>query len=268
MSQRYSEWTPERDQVLINGVINGLSSEQIARRIGVTRSAVCGRVFRLRDKGLLGAPPAAVSTRAVSLRVAKPRSPGLAHVPLIKEKLAQGANDREIAAELGLAAEDVRYARRVNGLPATVRPAGPPANAEDVRRLVAEGKSDQQIADVLDITIWQARHTRRRLGLEGPATPKPGQKPVINIVKGDSGKKVERCFAEGFMGQASRLDLVEMPLSGACRFPIDQPDGTVRYCGDHAADGASYCAHHAARCYINAPPVKPLKPSHVYTARR
>lgn len=265
MSVRYGEWTAEHDQLLQSLLGEGLSSAQIAARFGKSRNAICGRIYRLRDKGQIDAPCALQGTKAVSVRVGKPRSPGLAHVPLIKARLEQGATDREIASEIGIHAEDVRYARRVSGLPGSNRPAGPPANAEEVTLLVALGKSDPQIADELGITIWQARNTRRRLKLGAPAAPQ--QRPVTNIVKGDSGKKVERCFTEGFMGQTARLDLVDMPRFGACRFPIDQPDGSVRYCGDHAGDGESYCAHHAARCYTEAPPVK-LKPSHVYTARR
>jgi hypothetical protein len=268
MSVRYSEWTAEQDDALVSMLNSGLSSSRIASHFGKSRSAVCGRIYRLRDKGQAGAPPSLKGTKADSVRVGKPKSPGLAFVPLIRQRLEQGATDREIASEIGLHAEDVRYARRVSGLPGTVRPAGPPANAEEVARLVAEGKSDPQIADALGVTIWQARNTRRRLKLGAPATPKPGHKPVTNIVKGDSGGKVGKVFTEGFMGQRSRLGLLDMPFSGACRFPIDQTDGPVRYCGDHADDGKSYCAHHAARCYTDAPPAKPLKPSHVYTARR
>jgi len=266
MSQRYGEWTAEHDQLLLSLLGENLSSAQIAARFGKSRSAICGRVYRLRDKGQIDAPCALQGTKAVSLRVGKPRSPGLAHVPLIKARLEQGATDREIASEIGIHAEDVRYARRVSGLPGTIRPAGLPANAEDVTRLVAEGKSDPQIADELSITVWQARNTRRRLKLGAPAAPQ--QRPISNMVAGDSGKKVERCFAEGFMGQASRLDLVDMPRSGACRFPIDQPDGAVRYCGDHAGDGESYCADHAARCYTSAVPRKPLLRNHLSAGRR
>ena len=261
------EWTPEADASLAKFLGEGLSMAEIAARMGLpSRNAVCGRVMRLRDKGKLDAPRSLAASKPISKLVGKPRSPGLAHVPLIKERLQAGFTDREIAAEIGIHAEDVLYARRINNLPATVRPAGPPANADEVAKLVADGKSDPEIADELGITVWQARHTRRRLNLGKPAAPK--QQAVTNIVKGDSGDKIGKVFAEGFMGQRSRLGLLDMPRNGACRFPIDQADGSVRYCGDHAADGEAYCAHHAARCYIAAPPAKPLKPSHVYTARR
>lgn len=261
------EWTPEADASLAKFLGEGLSMAEIAARMGLpSRSSASGRVMRLRDKGKLDAPRSLATTKPLSARVAKPRSPGLAHVPLIKQRLEAGCTDREIAAEIGIHAEDVRYARRINNLPATVRPAGPPANAASVMLLVHQGKSDPQIADELGITVWQARHTRRRLNLGKPAAPK--RQAVTNIVQGDSGGKIGKVFAEGFMGQRSRIGLLDMPRHGACRFPIDQADGSVRYCGDHAAEGEAYCAHHAARCYIAAPPAKPLKPSHVYTARR
>lgn len=42
-----SRWTPEMDEVLREGVENGVSHSAIARRLGVTRNASIGRANRL-----------------------------------------------------------------------------------------------------------------------------------------------------------------------------------------------------------------------------
>lgn len=54
-------------------------------------------------------------------------------------------------------------------------------------------------------------------------------------------------FAENYLGQRSRVSLVEL-RPHHCRFPIDQAEGPVRYCGaDVETEGSSWCRHHAAR---------------------
>lgn len=52
-------------------------------------------------------------------------------------------------------------------------------------------------------------------------------------------------FKEGFRGQTGRLAFIEL-RTGLCHYPIDQPEGPVRYCGLDA-DGR-YCPEHARRC--------------------
>jgi hypothetical protein len=52
-------------------------------------------------------------------------------------------------------------------------------------------------------------------------------------------------FKEGFRGQTGRLAINQL-REGLCHYPIDQPEGPVRYCGLHA-DGR-YCPEHARRC--------------------
>jgi hypothetical protein len=216
-------WTPEADQMMIAARAEGKSAEQIARLIpGMTRNGVLGRIFRLRDKGVIEGPRTVTAAPAYKPEARGTRAPGLAHVPAIKTMLEQGRTDREIADDIGIRPNDVRYVRRIKGWRG-IRP------AEAARR-------------------------------QAPR--------VTNIIKGDGGAVVSTVFGEGFMGQQSRLALVELPASGACRFPIDQDGGGVRYCGAVTDEGESYCAHHAARCYMAAAPMRPLKPSHVYGARR
>ena len=54
MSNPNSPWTPELVETLRKLWLGGLSSAEIAKQLGVTRSAVLGKVYRL---GLLGEAP-------------------------------------------------------------------------------------------------------------------------------------------------------------------------------------------------------------------
>jgi hypothetical protein len=57
-----------------------------------------------------------------------------------------------------------------------------------------------------------------------------------------------KSFVHGFQGQQGRVKLVDL-ASHHCRFPIDMPNGEVRYCGDTAEDTSPYCRAHALRCF-------------------
>jgi DNA-binding CsgD family transcriptional regulator len=266
MEQRF-QWTEDAVKQLIALHGAGRSATEIDRALGCgSRCAVLGKLHRLRDQGKLDGARTFQKRADYKPGAGRNRqSPGLVHIPLITVRAAQGLSDRQIADEIGIKPDDVRYARKVGGISANDYVPPPPPYADDVAKLVNQGKSDRSVADALGITLWQARGERRRQGLKSQAEPTPR---VTNIVKGDPGEKVMKVFAEGFLGQRSRLSLVQLPLSNACRFPIDQVDGSVRYCGDVTSDGCVYCTHHAARCYVAVEPKKALRPSHVYGPRR
>ena len=54
-------------------------------------------------------------------------------------------------------------------------------------------------------------------------------------------------FAEGYAGQTGRLAMADL-AEHHCRFPVDQPDGSVRFCAQTQQRGSAYCAAHHARC--------------------
>lgn len=257
-------WTKERKETLKRLHSEGHSYAEIAQRVGApSRNSVGGMIDRLRDKGEIKSEVFRALAIKQPARNGHRPSPGLAHVPFIKQRLGEGRNDREIAKELGLKTDDVRYVRRVEGLKATgPSPAEARRKGDDIRRLALEGRSDPEIADELGLGVYQVREERRRQKIKRPAPPR-----VTNIEMGDPGTKVMAVFAEGFMGQKGRLSLLGLRSSGQCRYPIDQPNGGVRYCGDFAEDGASYCVHHAARCYVPSSSRTVLRPSHVYQPR-
>jgi len=260
------DWTAEQVETLKALHGDGKSYSEIAEILGCpTRSVVGGKVMRLRDAGEIGSPRTFQKSPVVTRAGRERQCPGLAFVPVIKARLGEGKNDREIADECGIKPDDVRYVRRIKGFTAARRPQGvAPSYAAKLKTLAEAGQSDNQIAKALGITYHQARHERRRQGIKSAVETRT---PVTTISKGDPGTKIKAVFAEGFMGQRSRVSLLLLE-SGMCRFPIDQPDGSVRYCGDHAAEGQTYCSHHAARCYTAAVVKTSLKPFHVYTARR
>lgn len=248
------EWTEDRKARVKQMVSEGECYSVIARELGCkTRNQISGIVMRMRDGGEFDGA-AKFPKPAGGKRERK--CPGLAFVPAIRDLHSKGHSDREIAQQVGIRPDDVRYVRRINRMPAVTRKEVAPRYAEQLRFLVLSGKSDGEIAVELNITPYQARYERRRQKIR-PA-PKP-PKVAPQIVKGDDGEKVRKVFAEGFMGQRSRVGLADLAKTGMCRFPIDQVRGPVRFCGDETTEGAVYCAHHASRCYTTAPGPKPGK---------
>ncbi len=258
------QWNADSIQALKALHAEGRSYTEIAQALGCrSRSVVGGKIMRLRDAGEIDGPRGYACAESRPQACRDRQSPGLAHVPLIKARLGEGRNDREIADEIGIRPDEVRYVRRIKKLKGN-RLYPPPKYADQLAVLVLEGHNDRHVAATLGITMEQARYERRRQNLK---VPDHRREQVTNIVKGDPGSKVLAVFAEGFMGQRSRVDLAGLE-PGMYHFPIDQEEGPVRFCGDDAEQGKVYCAHHAARCYTAAPPPKPLRPSHVYGARR
>ena len=67
-------WTPEQDTTLLRLQLEGKSASEIGRTIGKSRSAVIGRLFRLREKGL-GLPKQSPRPRMTERPESKPRKP-------------------------------------------------------------------------------------------------------------------------------------------------------------------------------------------------
>lgn len=57
--------------------------------------------------------------------------------------------------------------------------------------------------------------------------------------------KIMDRFKEGYNNQMGRVGIGGLH-GGMCRYPIDQPEGGIGYCGLEAA--GTYCAEHHARC--------------------
>lgn len=265
------DWTPEKTSMLVTMFNAGIAYPKIATAVGCpSRSSVCGKILRLRQQGLITTPARAPGgTRSVKPFETR-QTPAVAQLPRIRALYSEGRNDREIADEVGISPDHVRYFRKKEGLGSNFIVQEPPLSrelAEKIPPLVAAGRSDREIGEILGVTRDQVRHSRRKMGVKPPAPVVRPHSAPANIVKGDPGHKVMRVFSEGFQGQRSRIDITGL-TDGVCHFPIDQPEGGVRFCGADADDGRPYCSHHAARCYTGAAPATNPKPMHVYTARR
>lgn len=69
-----------------------------------------------------------------------------------------------------------------------------------------------------------------------------------------------------FIGPCFRLTVRTMPLFGACRWPIGDPEEAgFHFCGARAEPGRPYCEQHARIAYV---PAKPRKPRNSDTAHQ
>ena len=128
-------------------------------------------------------------------------------------------------------ADDVRLPRAVS-----VAPLGRHAA---VSVPVRDGDSKNRAGETQRV---QAAVRRKRQRLEA------GQELAVQ-----QAKDFTEAFAEGYQGQQARYrSLLELPRSGACRFPIDLAGGGTGFCG--GATDSVYCAAHAARCIAPAQP--------------
>lgn len=50
-------------------------------------------------------------------------------------------------------------------------------------------------------------------------------------------------------GDVGRCSIMELDGT-TCRYPIDQPDGSMLFCGDGVKESSVYCSFHHARCRI------------------
>jgi hypothetical protein len=261
---RWDEASTEKLKALY---AEGKSMSVIAAEIGgPSRNAVIGKLHRLIYAGKIKARPESMLAAGFS---GKRPAPGLAHVPAIRARAEAGASDVAIAAELGIRAEDVRHVRRLEGIQSRVAELLQPTSeavkrVDAIRRLVASGLNDAEIGARLGFTLGQVRHARRVSGVKGNVAAPALRKPAAAASAPQDHKL---WFSEGYRGQTASVSLLELK-DCMCRFPIDQAEGPVRYCGAAVVEGSPWCEGHHARCCNGIPtPKAALKPSHVYRPR-
>jgi hypothetical protein len=74
----------------------------------------------------------------------------------------------------------------------------------------------------------------------------------------ESAKGRALLVGEGFEGQQGRVSLDELQKHH-CRFPIDQPEGPVRYCGNQVHENSKWCLAHKIRATVDRPQSRDLK---------
>lgn len=254
------DWTAESVVTLIKLYDEGLSYQQIMKAVGCSsRSMVAGKINRLRYSGAITSGPREPGGVRRKTPIQERKTPGVAHIPLIRQRHGEGKSDRQIADEIGIKPDDVRYLRKIEGLKANSQ------NSAKPTRVARAAGPAKECCRKPAAPHRPACARKSAVATESSLAALTKVREPITIIA--AGCKTEEAFAEGFMGQRSRADIGELK-PGVCRFPIDQPGGGVRFCADEAEPHQVYCGHHAARCYTTPGSRKPLKPSHVYAARR
>jgi GcrA cell cycle regulator len=229
-----------------------LSTNEIGRRMGLTKNAVVGRAHRLK----LPSRPSPINGDGRPWTAAEEAD--------LRQLRAAGWQVQDIAARLDRNFDTVR--NRLWQL--RIRAPAPGQRNDGVRALVARGAA--VVARAQQNSIGAAEGFRTR-GAEGGGSLSGGFGPAAHSIPaemagdpgpgGSPGGAPRRlpCGASEAM-PSSTLTLPPAPshapavlFSKTCRFPLwgdrDRPDH--RFCGDPTALG-SYCAEHAARCYVPA----------------
>jgi GcrA cell cycle regulator len=245
-------WTSEHDAQLRALWGEAHSCNEIARRMGMTKNAVIGRAHRLK----LPSRPSPINGDGRAWTAAEEDD--------LRQLRAAGWQVQDIARRLGRNFQTVRNRLQQLG----IRVPAPAQRNDGVRTLVACGAAVVARAQQNSIGAAEGFRTRgaegggRLSGAFGPAAhsvpasvagdPGPGGSP------GGAPRRLPCGASEALPSSTLTLPpaLSQAPAvlwSKACRFPLwgdrDRPDH--RFCDAPTALG-SYCAEHAARCYVPA----------------
>jgi GcrA cell cycle regulator len=235
-------WTPGRDAELrALWDDRGLSTNEIGRRMGVTKNAVVGRAHRLN-----------LPKRESPIRMAMVVMDD-AQRETLRGLIIKGFTREQCARAMGVGRDLVM--REAKRLVAPRVKAASQAGAAVVARARAAQNS-----------IGAAEGFRTR-GAEGGGTSPGGLAPAPHTIPaamaGDPGPAGFPGDAPRFLPRGASSDLPSSTafrpapskapavFSKRCRFPLwgDRDRPTHRFCDEATALGA-YCAEHAARCYV------------------
>ncbi|WP_108882340.1 GcrA family cell cycle regulator [Anderseniella sp. Alg231-50] len=194
-----------------------------------------------------GKPPANVANAAN----AKPSKWTPEKVEQVRRLTAAGHTSRQIGAMMGSTRNAIVSVWRRFGIePVMKRNTWDEAAITRVVQLLDERWAYTEIAAEFGVTLGTIGNVVTRHGLR-PRKPKPGRF-AIKAPDFDADAVFDRSpfkpmFAEGFAGQAGKLAMADLE-DHHCRFPVDQPDGTVKFCADTQQHGSPYCPAHHERC--------------------
>lgn len=176
----------------------------------------------------------------------------------------EGYSCSEIAARLGHgfsrnAIIGKIHRLKLNGTTPVVNASKPPLSEEReaVFRLHSDGLSFPQIAMRTGMKLSNVYKYAQSLGLRANRTQQANDQKIKDSIRrqrtGENKVSVTAAvttesFKDGFMGQKGRMSILDLTPT-SCRFPIDMPDGEVRYCGQTIDAGTPYCEHHGHRCF-------------------
>ncbi|MEO1160422.1 MAG: GcrA family cell cycle regulator [Pseudomonadota bacterium] len=192
-------------------------------------------------------PPA----KATSTANAKPSKWTPEKVEQVRQLTADGHTSRQIGAMMGSTRNAiVSVWRRFAIVPVRKRNTWDEAAIARVVQLLDERRTYAEIAAEFGVTLATIANVVTQHGLR-PRKAKPGRfaikAPDFDADAVFDKSPFKPMFAEGFAGQSGKLAMADLE-DGHCRFPIDQPDGTVKFCAEPQQRGSSYCPSHHARC--------------------
>jgi GcrA cell cycle regulator len=142
-----------------------------------------------------------------------------------------------------------------------MKPTWTPERAQAAVDLRMSNKTASEIAAILGGVTKNAvvGFLHRYDGRYGPHRPKPQPKPKKpkaerrNPILAKATTPASLPVEPPYIGPSVSFEELRY---GACRWPVtgDSLAGTLRYCGDPAIDGRSYCAGHMHVAYVYARP--------------
>ena len=172
-------------------------------------------------------------------------------VEQVRRLTADGYTSRQIGAMMGCTRNAIVSVWRRFGIkPVRKRNNWDEAAIARVVRLLDDRLSYAEVAAEFGVTVGTIANVVTRHSLRS-RKPMPGnftlKAPDLDANAVFDKSPLKPLFAEGFQGQTGKLAMAHLE-DGHCRFPVDQPDGTVRFCADPQQRGSAYCPDHHARC--------------------
>ena len=172
-------------------------------------------------------------------------------VERVRRLTAEGWNARQIGEQVGASRNAVASIWRRFGIKrVSTRNRWDEASVSRVARLLDDHCSYADVAAAFGVTVATITNVvgRHRLRPRQRKLRRFTMKaPDLDAEDSFDRGPFKAVFSEGFAGQTGRLDLIDL-ADDQCRFPIDQPDGSVRFCARPQRRGSAYCEHHHARC--------------------
>ena len=262
-------WTPERIQTLRTMVEDGLSSNQIAAKLRISRNSIMGAIHR---NGIsLKRPPAVMSAadRAAmpaALVIASARFWNPERQALMARMAKEGQSRLDVARALDTTEQAVRdaarrYKVRFQSKPyvPVVRVAKPsvwtPERLEQLRSVAEAGRSMRTASEEMGLSLgsiigaakhYGIRFTAPRGGYRAPPAPRAKRAP-------QPPKVVRRApmVAPALAEQSLRPAWTRS--SQDCCFPMwrhgERPGMSPKFCDAPVAAGRQYCGEHIALCF-------------------
>ncbi len=175
----------------------------------------------------------------------------LERIEQVRRLTAKGHNSRQIGDKMGVTRNAVVSIWRRFGIKQVrTRNRWDETAVARVAKLLDDQRSYADVAAEFGVTIATISNVVSQHRLR-PRRRKPltftMKAPDLDAAVAFDNGPFKPLFAEGYAGQTGRLAMADL-ADDNCRFPIDQPDGSVKFCAQTQQRGSAYCPVHHARC--------------------